>query len=60
MEDKKIICKKCGKEFIFTAGQQEFFAEKGLSEPKKCKECIKADKEARGDRGFKKTFDRAA
>ncbi len=39
MEDKKIICKECGKEFVFSAGEQEFFKEKGLNEPKKCKEC---------------------
>ena len=30
MEDKKIICKDCGKEFIFTVGEQEFFKEKGF------------------------------
>ena len=29
-EDKTIICKECGKEFTFTAGEQEFYAEKGL------------------------------
>ena len=25
-EDKKIICKDCGQEFVFTAGEQEFYA----------------------------------
>lgn len=30
MEDKKIICKDCGKEFIFTVGEQEFYKEKGF------------------------------
>lgn len=39
MKDKKIVCKNCGKEFEFTVGEQEFYAEKGFSEPKKCKEC---------------------
>ena len=40
MEDKKITCKDCGKEFIFTVGEQEFYKEKGLdNEPKRCKEC---------------------
>lgn len=38
--DKNIICKDCGKEFVFTAGEQEFYAEKGFnSEPSRCKEC---------------------
>ena len=25
-EDKTLICKDCGKEFIFSAGEQEFYA----------------------------------
>ena len=29
MEDKTLVCKDCGKEFIFTVGEQEFFKEKG-------------------------------
>ena len=28
-EDKKLVCKECGQEFIFTAGEQEFYAERG-------------------------------
>ena len=27
-EDKTLICKECGAEFIFTAGEQEFYAER--------------------------------
>lgn len=39
-KDKTIICKDCGKEFIFTVGEQEFFEEKGLmNDPVRCKEC---------------------
>ena len=29
-EDKTLVCKDCGNEFVFTAGEQEFYAEKGL------------------------------
>ena len=29
-EDEKLICEDCGKEFVFSAGEQEFYAEKGL------------------------------
>ena len=29
-EDKTLVCKDCGKEFTFSAGEQEFYAEKGL------------------------------
>ena len=28
-EDKTLVCKECGNEFVFTAGEQEFYAEKG-------------------------------
>ena len=39
-EDKILICKECGCEFVFTAGEQEFYAEKGFqNEPTRCKEC---------------------
>ena len=29
-EDKTLVCKDCGKEFTFSAGEQEFYAEKGF------------------------------
>ncbi|MDD6264130.1 MAG: zinc-ribbon domain-containing protein [bacterium] len=39
-EDKTLVCQDCGNEFVFTAGEQEFYKEKGLdNEPKRCKEC---------------------
>ncbi|MCL2088676.1 MAG: zinc-ribbon domain containing protein [Oscillospiraceae bacterium] len=39
-EDKTLNCKECGEEFIFTAGEQEFYAEKGfVNEPQRCKGC---------------------
>ena len=46
-EDKKLICKECGQEFIFTAGEQEFYAQKGfVNEPQRCKHCRDARKNA--------------
>jgi hypothetical protein len=40
MEDKTLICQDCGQEFIFTVGEQEFYAAKGFdNEPKRCKAC---------------------
>ena len=39
MEDKKLICKECGDEFILTIDDQQFYAEKGFKEPKRCKDC---------------------
>lgn len=44
-EDKVLICEECGKEFIWTAGEQEFYAERGfVNQPKRCKECRAARK----------------
>ena len=39
-EDKTLTCKECGEEFVFTASEQEFYAEKGFdNEPQRCKPC---------------------
>ena len=47
-EDKTLICKDCGEEFVFTAGEQEFYAEKGFeNEPQRCKACRQARKSNR-------------
>ena len=44
-EDKTLVCKECGNEFVFTAGEQEFYAEKGFeNEPQRCKPCRDARK----------------
>ena len=44
-EDKTLVCKECGNEFTFTAGEQEFYAEKGfVNEPQRCKACRDARK----------------
>lgn len=51
-EDKKLVCRDCGNEFIFTAGEQEFYAEKGFqNEPTRCRECRQARKNQRGNAG---------
>lgn len=54
MEDITLNCQDCGEEFIFTVGEQEFFEEKGFSEPKRCKACRdkkKAQKQSRNSYG---------
>ena len=44
-EDKVLKCRDCGEEFVFTAGEQEFYAEKGFqNEPQRCKSCREARK----------------
>jgi len=44
-QDKIIKCKDCGKEFVFTAEEQAFYAEKGFVDPVRCKECRLARKQ---------------
>jgi CxxC-x17-CxxC domain-containing protein len=39
-QDKRISCRDCGGQFIFTAGEQGFYVEKGLlNEPQRCPSC---------------------
>ena len=39
-EDQNIRCSDCGEEFVFTAGEQAFYREKGLTHaPTRCKNC---------------------
>jgi CxxC-x17-CxxC domain-containing protein len=46
-EDKTLKCKECGNDFVFTAGEQEFYVEKGFqNEPQRCKECRDKGKNA--------------
>jgi len=47
-KDKHIPCKDCGGEFVFTAGEQEFYAQKGFTnEPTRCPAGRRARKEGR-------------
>lgn len=44
--DKTLACKDCGKDFDFTASEQEFYAEKGFTnEPGRCPDCRAARKQ---------------
>ena len=44
-EDKTLVCKDCGKEFVWTAGEQEFYASRGFeNQPQRCKPCRDARK----------------
>ncbi|MGI6161215.1 MAG: zinc-ribbon domain containing protein [Christensenellales bacterium] len=46
-EDKTLVCKDCGSDFVFTTGEQEFYAEKGFqNEPARCRECRDVRKNA--------------
>lgn len=50
-QDRTLICKECGNEFIFSVGEQQFFAEKGFTnEPQRCKRCRDQRKSDRGQK----------
>ena len=50
--DKTLTCRDCGREFVFTSGEQEFYQSRGLlNEPGRCPECRAARKSQRGDSG---------
>ena len=53
-EDRAIQCKECNEDFTFTAGEQEFYAERGFqNEPQRCKPCRDSRKvAARGPREY--------
>lgn len=56
--DKTLVCKECGQEFTFTAGEQEFYAEKGFTnEPQRCRDCRMARKNATREGGERQMFD---
>ncbi|MBI4336515.1 MAG: zinc-ribbon domain containing protein [Chloroflexi bacterium] len=40
LQDKTLTCQECGQTFTFTAGEQEFFQQKGYTnEPRRCPTC---------------------
>ena len=49
------ICKECGKKFEITEGEAEFFRNKGLDLPKRCKECRAAKKQTEPVNEIRKT-----
>ncbi len=50
-EDKNLTCVQCNQEFVFSSGEQEFFAGKNLdSPPKRCKSCRQQNKKKRQHR----------
>ena len=59
-EDRVLVCKDCGAEFVFTAGDQAFYAEKGFqNDPVRCKACRNARKSATrgGNNGERVLYD---
>ena len=49
--DKTLTCADCGQQFVFTASEQDFYAQRGFSEPRRCASCRASRKTARGSGG---------
>lgn len=48
-QDKTLSCRECGAEFVFSAAEQDFYAEKGFTnEPGRCPQCRAARKQRNG------------
>ena len=48
--DRVLTCSDCGQEFTFTASEQEFYADRGFSEPRRCSSC-RANRKAQRNGG---------
>lgn len=46
-QDKNLACRDCSKEFVWTKGEQEFFAQKGFGAPVRCPDCRRKRKDAK-------------
>jgi CxxC-x17-CxxC domain-containing protein len=55
--DKTITCRDCGMDFVFTSGEQEFYAQKGFTnEPTRCPSCRQQRKASGGGRGGRSSY----
>ena len=49
--DTTLTCRDCGQAFVFTSGEQAFYASRGFSEPSRCADCRAARKAQRDGGG---------
>jgi CxxC-x17-CxxC domain-containing protein len=49
--DKILACTDCGQQFVFTASEQDFYAQRGFTDPKRCAPCRNVRKGARAEGG---------
>ncbi len=49
--DKTLVCQDCNQEFVFSSSEQQFYADRQFSEPRRCPSCRAARKAQRGDYG---------
>ena len=49
--DRTLTCADCGQEFVFTASEQQFYSDRGFSDPRRCRSCRSARKAQMGGSG---------
>ena len=54
--DRLMHCIDCGEEFTFTVGEQQFFAERAFSVPKRCKPCRDARRDAEREKRRRSSY----
>jgi CxxC-x17-CxxC domain-containing protein len=54
--DKNLTCADCGQEFVFTASEQDFYAQRGFTEPRRCPSCRASRKAARNSEGSDSSY----
>ena len=52
---KKKTCIDCGADFVLTPGEEQFFRDKGINEPKRCNRCRKQNALKHAARAFSRT-----
>jgi|SRR5579872_249859 len=59
-KDETLTCVDCARPFVFTSGEQQFFAQKGFTnKPSRCPDCRAARKSQREGGGYASSGSRA-
>ncbi len=49
--DRTLTCADCSQEFVFSASEQQFYADRGFSDPRRCSNCRQNRKQQRNSAG---------
>ncbi len=57
-QDETLTCRDCGREFVFSASEQAFFAEKGFqNKPSRCQACRAAKRASQNGGATRQMYD---
>ena len=57
-QDETLTCRDCGREFVFSASEQAFFAEKGFqNKPSRCQACRAAKRASQNGGTTRQMYD---